>query len=1052
MKKILAIAAGLVLTLSVMTACQNANSSGKETEHEHTFEEHWSSDEQNHWHASTCEHEDEISDKASHVDEDGNDVCDVCGFRNEHVHTYASEWTKGDKTHYYKNTCGHDDVEKYRKDEAVHEDKNNDSLCDVCAYDYGHAHTYAEGWTKADKDGHWHAPTCGHDVPGADKTNHVDADNNGLCDDCAYDYDHTHTYAEEWANNEDEHWREVTCGHTVPVADKNAHVDADGDKDCDICGYAPEHFHTFETTWSADAEGHFHKANCGHEAKADQQPHNGYEEDGVCDACAYTVFRFYTVSVILPDDSFKVIAPDGTVTPTFAVKEQTDATFTLTLPERLLLVSADGATVEGKPTKKDGYRTYTLKVAAIQADVTVTLKLDKTSNVEVIVADGKYEMTDVKGWNKITGTLTFHVPASGRYIIYSSSHPGLMGVTFDLPGNTVEQYQNGISYNFDVAGEGDVTLNWTYWPDKTPEGGKEIFTYVVAKIDPEKTLETLEGEGYTMPTNAGVKISFTVPEAGLYQISSSYPIAWNDDVTKPHVFMVKEGELTHTLTMYYDMATASSFPFDWKIEKLAESMPIELGDTAVTAPLEGYAAVVLTAPLDGAYHFSVSDPNMALYQWYSSEYWSTMNQLGTSWIAEEVKAGDQITLYVRVNIYNDEIKDDIDGTLSIGYVPTADERGYIAQVGLYNVFENSDYLDGEFSITLPEGGQISLDGGKTWQSSVESIRIPGYGTVSYLVKGDGNASTVVVLIEKLVYESTLTVGSNTVTMIPGKEYTFTLSGTASPDYYASYLLHWTDAQITVSYGGQNLTSGSLIDRYNAYSSSLTITYSGTETAEITFELEDTYVVPGITPSMLNGTYQVNLMMEGLYIVTFTPSTPDAQSGTLTVVDNNTYSTQQCDGEYLYTYKPATGVTVTSLSGAPVNIYISATASGSLTFQGPGLAKPQTLVAVNAGGGSGSETPNPPVSDGALVLGANAVSVAYWSETTVTFTATESGSYVIRFADGETNGEIGVNGDYGFEPYSTPYTVRLAAGSSFTFTVVTIDYEADVIDIIIEKKA
>lgn len=48
--------------------------------HEHTFEETWSYNETHHWHASTCEHSDEVADMAEHVDDNHDDVCDVCKY------------------------------------------------------------------------------------------------------------------------------------------------------------------------------------------------------------------------------------------------------------------------------------------------------------------------------------------------------------------------------------------------------------------------------------------------------------------------------------------------------------------------------------------------------------------------------------------------------------------------------------------------------------------------------------------------------------------------------------------------------------------------------------------------------------------------------------------------------------------------------------------------------------------------------------------------------------------------------------------------------------
>ena len=52
---------------------------GQAPAHTHTFAGQWSQDPQYHWHAATCMHVEEVSDKAAHVFEDGK--CSVCGYR-----------------------------------------------------------------------------------------------------------------------------------------------------------------------------------------------------------------------------------------------------------------------------------------------------------------------------------------------------------------------------------------------------------------------------------------------------------------------------------------------------------------------------------------------------------------------------------------------------------------------------------------------------------------------------------------------------------------------------------------------------------------------------------------------------------------------------------------------------------------------------------------------------------------------------------------------------------------------------------------------------------
>ncbi len=1027
MKKVLILALGLVLCLAVFTACQE-----EEPPHEHTFADVWNYNDTEHWHDATCEHTAEQSDKGAHVDNDGNDICDTCGRVNNHTHSFATEWSWDEEFHYYKSTCGHN----VKDMQAAHVDENNDAICDVCTYDYGHEHTYAEAWSVTEG-GHWHAPSCGHDVPGIDKAAHVDENNDGACDVCGDMGGHEHTYATEWSKSEDEHWHEVTCGHTIPVANKNAHVDADGDKVCDVCGYEPEHFHTFETTWSSDANGHFHKADCGHDVRSDEAAHNGYEEDGVCDTCGYVVFHFYDVTVTLPEDSITLTAPDGSSNATVTVKEGSDVFFKLTMPGYIEINTIDGATVDGDPVDDGTYHTYTVKVAAVAGNVNVTMTLKKNSNVEVVVADGKIEMTVEKAWKQVQGTVTFTVPSSGRYVIYSTSHAGLSGVTFTSVGeNLVEQYQNGISYAFDVEGAGEVTMNYSYFPMSKPESGVETCTYVVAKVDPAKTLDELEGNDYLMPTNANVDLTFTVPTSGLYQISSSSPVAWDDDVTSPHIFYVEEGALTVTITMHYKLETQASFPFDWKIEQVGGANPVELGDTPMTAPRDEYYGITFTPDKAGTYHFSFPETTVALYQWYSSEYWSSMNQLGNYWVSDPVEAGQTITLYVRTNIYDDEITEPVDTVLTIAYIPELTEEGYLAQTGSANIF-NNDYPTSEFQFTAPAGAQVSVDGGETWHQSVIA-EVEGWSTISYLVKSESGDAEVAVMIERMVYEYIFGLGENTVTLVPGKEYTITLSGTESPNYYVDYVLVWSDANLTVSYGGVQITSPADITSYSPNYSSLTVVYTGAADTAVTFDLIDAYVAPDYMRDQLNGAYVVNGENGVLYEVTFTPMSDDGEVlvGTVDIVDNNGGS---LTGSYTFTYTKADGAVVTDAEGNITSILLSLNYADQLTFQCDGLRLPAVL-----------EADVPPVVEvGDLVPGPNTLEVTDGNNGDLfTFIAPVDGEYVFSYAQGESNGYPMISENFSVEMVDFPYTVTMVAGQMLNLIMATDDMNPDTIDIVI----
>ena len=96
----------------------------------HSPVEEWSHDAQFHWHNASCSHTIEPYDKAAHTDPDSDGICNVCAYADaQHTHTFQSTLSVGVNTHYYASTCGHSGV---RKDEAAHVDDNGDDVCDVC--------------------------------------------------------------------------------------------------------------------------------------------------------------------------------------------------------------------------------------------------------------------------------------------------------------------------------------------------------------------------------------------------------------------------------------------------------------------------------------------------------------------------------------------------------------------------------------------------------------------------------------------------------------------------------------------------------------------------------------------------------------------------------------------------------------------------------------------------------------------------------------------------------------------------------------------------------
>lgn len=102
--------------------------------HEHTFEEKWSHDEKEHWHAANCEHYGEKKDVAPH--EFGDDtICDICGYDvanpapTPHEHDFKGDYQKDETNHWQKCECG----------EAGPKEAHTmvEGVCSVCGYEQG---------------------------------------------------------------------------------------------------------------------------------------------------------------------------------------------------------------------------------------------------------------------------------------------------------------------------------------------------------------------------------------------------------------------------------------------------------------------------------------------------------------------------------------------------------------------------------------------------------------------------------------------------------------------------------------------------------------------------------------------------------------------------------------------------------------------------------------------------------------------------------------------------------------------------------------------------
>ncbi len=888
MKKIVCLLLSLVLMLSILSAC-------KPEEHVHTFSEAWQSDETDHWHQATCEHADQIKDKAPHEDLDENDLCDVCGYAMNHEHTHSTQWSFNKDEHYHAPTCGcNANDKKYQKDNAPHVDKDNDAICDVCTYDYDHTHTYDEKvWVKADEQYHWHVPTCGHDVDGADKEEHKDEDNNGLCDGCEWNFDHEHTFEEEFTVDGDYHWKKPTCGHEI-LGQKNPHRDADGDGKCDTCQNAAEHYHDIDwDNWTSDKENHWHaaKEDCADCKDADGNPviadfgaHIEWKEDGICDTCEHIVFHLYKVDVTLPDFS-KIVNEKGEVILDkegkpmelpFIVKEGESLEFYITIPNTHRLEGITGAEVDMvnyiRLDNEDGTTTYLYKISITpESDVTINATISKLSSVEVI-HEGTVNMP-AESWKYSYGSVTFTIPEDGKYTIFCVADRWFR---FQNPVTGVYEAE----MQFDATA-GEVTLPTQYWADKAVPGGVDL-EYVVVKTDSTFVLPYLEGEGYTMPAKVNVTFKFTLPEPGLYLFTTQVgELVWvtpdnADGTVEPQYFeCTTAGQVfEHTCKLMTD--SMATYEFDWKIVKLESKGSVGVGDNSVQVDVDSMVGYTFTAPYTGEYEFGWSgDMTVKAYRKLTAN--STNKNMYTH-TGGFMMAGETVQLYTQVDLYAENVPtEDFTGTLSIrflGYTPDMDYNGNpTLHPGASWKFTAES--DGNYSFSVPEGAYVSLNGG-AWTAGKASIALKKDESVTVVVKSD-NGSAVKVTIDEVYFEHVVAVGKQEYSFYPNVEYTVTLSGGVSPAELKPYVLSWTDTNLVVKYNDAEVTSGTELEYVPG--TELIIVYSGTAENKIELTLTENYEAPAADKTAVLGTNSVALPggpfgREMIFVVT--------QSGTYVV--------------------------------------------------------------------------------------------------------------------------------------------------------------------------
>ena len=236
MKKTLFSVIGLVMLLCILTSCNMP------WKHEHIWGD-WEYDNETHWRFTACKtHARKIDPTdSSHIDEDGDLACDVCGAT--HTHT-VGEWQANGAVHQKTAVCdiGICNIEPSQE---RHVDEDGDLKCDVCGFAHEHIRGAWEDVGKYHKQSVYCTfETC--DIKATVEYHNESRPNGGFCLTCNAEHKHIFDCApiDEYTHSIHAYCVWDTCD--ICLDDSSfKHYDGKIDNVCDACGYemtAPENY------------------------------------------------------------------------------------------------------------------------------------------------------------------------------------------------------------------------------------------------------------------------------------------------------------------------------------------------------------------------------------------------------------------------------------------------------------------------------------------------------------------------------------------------------------------------------------------------------------------------------------------------------------------------------------------------------------------------------------------------------------------------------------------------------------------------------------------
>lgn len=294
----------------------------KQLPHAHKWSSDWSKDKDSHWHACTFTGCTEISDKAEHVDTNGNGICDVCDCNlttvvthkelhitdldkptaNKPVDFTATVTPSGEYGHcsVYWNKVK--DLNKWSSDKLT----SGNSYAAGGMYNTGILVKYGKGEQIASD---FKVTLNGENVPyyasAAEADKALRTYNGSKNVYAAYATTlkngdvaimiggmfaklpdtHTHDFSKDWLEDSNYHWKACSCGE---VSQKGGHFDNNNTGKCDVCGYVMSnstHKHSFGSKWINDKSYHWQACSCG--AVSGKAVHFDNNKTGKCDVCGF---------------------------------------------------------------------------------------------------------------------------------------------------------------------------------------------------------------------------------------------------------------------------------------------------------------------------------------------------------------------------------------------------------------------------------------------------------------------------------------------------------------------------------------------------------------------------------------------------------------------------------------------------------------------------------------------------------------------------------------------------------------------------------------------